>query len=209
MTDTLIQRLRHFCGDMDLADTYGDAMVEAADALEQQAAQIEALQLTKAGLIDSLREEMDEGLRLRELGGALPDENITTMTERIIGERAAQAAELSALRADAERMRADLISCRGSVKTEHHHYERLSMVHGKTPHGECYWAEANRLGDLLDRIDSLASIDAALRQEQPTPLVEIGRRTTPCGECHLQPGECCDICGARDVSAQPAGEGDK
>lgn len=63
---------------------------------------------------------------------------------------------------------ADLISCRGSVKTEHHHYERLSMVHGKTPHGECYWAEANRLGDLLDRIDSLASIDAALRQEQPT-----------------------------------------
>ncbi len=43
MTDTLIQRLRHFCGDMDLADTYGDAMVEAADALEQQAAQIAAL----------------------------------------------------------------------------------------------------------------------------------------------------------------------
>ena len=40
MTNTLIQRLRHFCGDMELADTYGDAMVEAADALEQQAAQI-------------------------------------------------------------------------------------------------------------------------------------------------------------------------
>jgi hypothetical protein len=31
------------------------------------------------------------------------------------------------------------------------------------------------------------------------PLVEIGRRATPCGECHLQPGERCDICGARDV----------
>ena len=30
-------------------------------------------------------------------------------------------------------------------------------------------------------------------------LVEIGRRATPCGECHLQPGERCDICGARDV----------
>jgi hypothetical protein len=28
------------------------------------------------------------------------------------------------------------------------------------------------------------------------PLVEIGRRATPCGECHLQPGERCDICGA-------------
>lgn len=31
------------------------------------------------------------------------------------------------------------------------------------------------------------------------PLVQIGRRTEPCGECHLQPGERCDICGARDV----------
>jgi hypothetical protein len=30
----------------------------------------------------------------------------------------------------------------------------------------------------------------------PKPLVEIGRRTTPCGECHLQPAERCDICGA-------------
>lgn len=79
-----------------------------------------------------------------------------------------QAAQIEALRADAERLRADLISCRGTVKTEHHHYERLSMVHGKTPHGECYWAEAKRLGDLLDRIDSLAAIEAALRQEQPT-----------------------------------------
>ena len=31
------------------------------------------------------------------------------------------------------------------------------------------------------------------------PLVRIGRRTEPCGECHLQPGERCDVCGARDV----------
>ena len=28
-----------------------------------------------------------------------------------------------------------------------------------------------------------------------------GRRTTPCGECHLQPGERCDICGARAIEA--------
>ena len=79
-----------------------------------------------------------------------------------------QAAELSALRADAERTRADLMSCRGTVRTEYRHYERLSMVHGKTPHGECYWNEAQRLSGLLDRIDSLVAIDAALRQEQPT-----------------------------------------
>lgn len=35
----------------------------------------------------AMRDEMDEGLRLRELGGALPDENITAMTERVIAER--------------------------------------------------------------------------------------------------------------------------
>lgn len=30
---------------------------------------------------------------------------------------------------------------------------------------------------------------------------------TPCGECHLKPGERCDICGAREptVSAQEGG----
>lgn len=28
------------------------------------------------------------------------------------------------------------------------------------------------------------------------PLLQISRRSTPCGECHLQPGERCDICGA-------------
>ena len=31
------------------------------------------------------------------------------------------------------------------------------------------------------------------------PLAQIGRRKEPCGECHLQPGERCDVCGARDV----------
>jgi len=35
----------------------------------------------------AMRDEMDEGLRLRQLGGALPDENITAMTERVIAER--------------------------------------------------------------------------------------------------------------------------
>ena len=42
----------------------------------------------------AIREEMDEGLRLRELGGALPDENITAMTERLIKERLNLAAML-------------------------------------------------------------------------------------------------------------------
>lgn len=29
------------------------------------------------------------------------------------------------------------------------------------------------------------------------PLCRIGERKEPCGECHLQPGERCDVCGAR------------
>ena len=28
-------------------------------------------------------------------------------------------------------------------------------------------------------------------------LVKIGRRDVPCGECHINPGERCDVCGAQ------------
>lgn len=171
-TTTLIQRLRDWRGDPD------EVMAEAADALEQQAAQIKALQLTKAGLIGSLREEMDEGLRLRELGGALPDENITTMTERIIGERAAQAAELSALRADAERLiherdheRAHREAAANMLVRIHALLNPPSVV----ADGSVYRFDNPNATDVLqllsDRIRDvphrLAAIDAALRQEQP------------------------------------------
>jgi hypothetical protein len=46
-----------------------------------------ALAKERDGLMQTLRDEMDENLRLRELGGAGPDENITAMTERVIAER--------------------------------------------------------------------------------------------------------------------------
>ena len=147
MTDPtdLIQRLREDLPKVNEPESQFSCVAtpdirQAADALEQQAAQIEALQLTKAGLIGSLREEMDEGLRLRELGGALPDENITAMTERLIGERAALAAELSALRADAERLTTAL-----NKIAEHQN------------------------SDWPDRCQALVNIArTALRQEQPT-----------------------------------------
>jgi hypothetical protein len=29
------------------------------------------------------------------------------------------------------------------------------------------------------------------------PLAKIGKRVSPCGECIIQPGERCDVCGAR------------
>ena len=67
------------------------------------------------------------------------------------------AAVLLAVYGDMEHLRADLVSCRGTVKTELNHYERLAMVHGQTPHGATYEAEAQRLSALLERIDALGS----------------------------------------------------
>lgn len=46
----------------------------------------EALMVERDGLMQTLRDEIDENLRLRALGGAGPDENITAMTERLIRE---------------------------------------------------------------------------------------------------------------------------
>lgn len=54
---------------------------------EQAANEIAWLRNAHQAMTDAFREEMDENLRLRELGGALPDENITAMTERVIAER--------------------------------------------------------------------------------------------------------------------------
>lgn len=62
-----------------------------------------------------------------------------------------------------ECLTADLLSCRGTVKTELAHYERLALVHGKTVLAANYEAEAQRLSDLLDRIDAIATPTA------PTP----------------------------------------
>ena len=71
----LAERLRAYPADPLLCDDYSTAMLEAADELDQ--------------LMQTLRDEMDENLRLRELGGAGPEENITAMTERLIQERSA------------------------------------------------------------------------------------------------------------------------
>ena len=155
-TTTLIQRLREDLPKVNEPESQFSCVAtpdirQAADALEQQAAQIEALQLTKAGLIGSLREEMDEGLRLRELGGALPNENITAMTERLIGERAALAAELSALRADAERWR----------HVQHGFAAQSVAIDGMH---SWTWRGYHKIGKGAN-IDE--AVDAALRQEQP------------------------------------------
>jgi len=70
------------------------------------------------------------------------------------------------------------------------------------------WHEASEAFDSLigDGDGETLASSAAPAVREPQPLVEIRRRTTPCGECHLpcgechlQPGERCDICGARSI----------
>jgi len=63
-------------------DTHGPAVAGAWGCPEC----VRELRTERDGLVQTLRDEMDENLRLRELGGAGPDENITAMTERLIRE---------------------------------------------------------------------------------------------------------------------------
>ena len=65
------------------------------------------------------------------------------------------AAGLDAAEEDRDALRADLRACRGAVKAELHHYERVALVHGRTPLAASYEAEAQRWSALLDRIDAL------------------------------------------------------
>ncbi len=75
-----------------LADEYANAVHDGRDndCATVRAALLDYVRGVMAerdALIQTLRDEIDENLRLRELGGALPDENITAMTERLIRER--------------------------------------------------------------------------------------------------------------------------
>lgn len=66
---------------------------------------------------------------------------------------------------------------------------------------EVLLAEMNKNGNCMyDRLrdDCQAAVDKAKGKDVgqvrfPTP----SRQSQPCGECHLQPGERCDICGAK------------
>lgn len=72
-------------------DTHGPAVAGAWGCPEC----VRELRTERDGLMQTLRDEMDENLRLREIGGALPDENITAMTERLIRERNALRTQLA------------------------------------------------------------------------------------------------------------------
>jgi hypothetical protein len=84
----LAARLKEYCADTQISWRYAEAMCEAADAIERLTAERDSLK-------ETLHDELAENLRLRDLGGALPDEGMTAYIERLIAER-------DALRADAE-----------------------------------------------------------------------------------------------------------
>jgi hypothetical protein len=69
--------------------------------LHAEAGEVHRLRESEKALVATLRDEMDEGLRLRELGGARADEGITAMTERIVAENAQLRAEIARLDAAA------------------------------------------------------------------------------------------------------------
>lgn len=68
--------------------------------LHAEAGEAHRLLESERALVATLRDEMDEGLRLRELGGARPDEGITAMTERIVAENAQLREAVRSARAD-------------------------------------------------------------------------------------------------------------
>lgn len=70
---------------------------DAAAELRRQHGEIAELRAQVEALTGAIRDEMNEGLRLRELGGAGPDENITAFTERVICERDELRAQVEAL----------------------------------------------------------------------------------------------------------------
>lgn len=77
--------------DQEAADEYTAAIAAITGAAEE----LQRLTMQRDALMDGLRDEIVENLRLRDLGGARPDEGITAMTERVIRECDALKADLA------------------------------------------------------------------------------------------------------------------
>ena len=75
-------------------DAHKQASELSAAALRGVSEELARVTADARALKETLHDEMAENLRLRELGGAKPDENITAMTERVIAERDALAAKV-------------------------------------------------------------------------------------------------------------------
>jgi hypothetical protein len=78
-----------------------------------------------------------------------------------------------------EQLRADLIACRGSVARDHRFYERLAMLDkAEKGDGSVAEAEAQRLHDLLDRIDAALFERAPTGEKPPTGRLRTFQRAS-------------------------------
>jgi len=162
----LVQRLGNMTADTNLSSRYAEAVSESIDALEQQAAQIEALRAEKADAdataASALRLVTDVRFALGDDGKRMQDELIEYAR---------------ALRADAERMRGACQNARDIIVTDRQSFvdcQRLRDTRTESPieHGlvwvdEDTWVTPDDAEALHDYDRALALIDAALRQEQP------------------------------------------
>lgn len=67
------------------------------NALDQSRAERDSLRAERDALKQTVHDELDANLRLREIGGAQPDEGMTTFLERVFSERDSLRAELAAV----------------------------------------------------------------------------------------------------------------
>lgn len=66
--------------------------------------------------------------------------------------------------------------------------------------GWYYWCLRRGMDGLAQHLQRLRAPVGVGREAERKELVPIRPQSTPCGECHLQAGEKCDICGARSQS---------
>lgn len=102
----------------------------------------ELLMIQHDGLMQTLRDEIAENLRLRELGGAGPDENITDMTERIIRELGHEVARRKIAEDEVSRLREVLNSAALSQ-----FLSDVTTAAGLLEHGKRDKVLAQRIGD--------------------------------------------------------------
>lgn len=103
--------------------------------LHAEVGEVHRLRESEKALVATLRDEMDEGLRLRELGGAHPDEGITAMTERIVAENAqmrAKIAKFTPLRAKGAVDADDNLDCWDTAPFEMCH-DHVAALNEKDP----------------------------------------------------------------------------
>lgn len=117
LVETLKDYAEHPSSFTDISPTEADAAADLIDALLNEVERLNSpvvlsewqkLVAERDALMSLIRDEIDENTRLRVLGGAAADENITAMMERVIAERDALARDARELLAQMRYIRTHL-----------------------------------------------------------------------------------------------------